>query len=174
MCGQTRRGRNRGASFACGPNSLGCATVGCQHNPSYTEGVAIDAGVVDRLLQGEPGREDDGEGQQHVDRDQKPPESGATVFPRGIHFNQQCKEVGQEDNHTALWLFRQHEHVVRQDWNITVHRRVCIVVGTHHYGGHCNQYKSASVCLPLRVPTYIILCHFACFTFASRQRVARL
>lgn len=83
--------------------------LGRQHGPSYGEGVFIATGVVYRLLHSEPGGEENGEGQQHVDRDQNSTESGFVVLSHGVHLDQQRQKVAQKDHHTALLLDRQRE-----------------------------------------------------------------
>ena len=105
----TRDGRRRikGASFLCVPDNVGCTLMGRQHGLNVSERVLVFAGVVYRLPQGKTGSGENGEEQQHVDRNHNVTESGAAVFSHAVNLHQQRQKIIQKDHHTALWLVRQ-------------------------------------------------------------------
>ena len=95
------------ASFPCVPDNVGCTLIGRYHGLSFGESVVVVAGVVYRLPQGTTGSGENGEEQQHVDRNHNVTESGADVFSHAVHLHQQRQKIIQKDHHTALWLVRQ-------------------------------------------------------------------
>ena len=77
------------ASFPCVPDNVGCTLIGRYHGLSFGESVVVVAGVVYRLPQGTTGSGENGEEQQHVDRNHNAAKSEAVVPSHGVHCYQQ-------------------------------------------------------------------------------------
>lgn len=78
-----------GASFPYVPDNVRYILLGSQHGLSYSKDVFVLAGVVYRLLHSKPGGEENGDEEQHVDRNHNAAKSEAVVPSHGVHCYQQ-------------------------------------------------------------------------------------